>query len=84
MPYFTQFERALHELAMARELGNHVPMNAQAEALKLIGSFARFVQKEAPDEAPKLGQLAVEWAKAKRIPQDQLLEAIMQADEWDG
>lgn len=68
-----------HELAMSHELGKNVPMD---EALKLLGSFARFVQKEAPDAAPKLGQLAVEWAQAKGIPQDKLLEAIMEANEW--
>jgi hypothetical protein len=79
-----------HELAMSRELGNHDPMpeaakdGAQDEALKLLGSFARFVQKESPQAAETLGPLAMEWARAKGIPQDKLLEAIMQANEWGG
>jgi hypothetical protein len=57
-------------------------MNVQEEALKLIGSFARFVQKKNPEAAQTLGPLAVEWAKAKGISQDKLLDAIMQSNEW--
>lgn len=85
-PYFVP----PRHLAMARELGNYEPMpeaakdGAQDEALKLLGSFARFVQKESPQAAETLGPLAMEWARAKGIPQDKLLEAIMQANEWGG
>lgn len=72
-------------LAAFPELGNHSSMpDVQDEALKLLGSFARFVQKESPQAAETLGPLAMEWARAKGISQDKLLEAIMQADEWGG
>jgi hypothetical protein len=51
------------------------------EALKLLGSFARFVQRKSPHLAPVLGPLVIEWARETGISQDKLLEAIMKADE---
>jgi hypothetical protein len=78
-PYFVP----PRHLEASAKLGNYGRMpDVQDEALKLLGSFARFVQKEAPEAAEQLGPLAVEWARAKGISQDRLLEAILQADEW--
>jgi hypothetical protein len=77
---WTQEDRE-HELAATHELSDPSSMDEQAAALKLLGSFAQFVQREAPHLALELGQLAVEWAKAKNISQDQLLAALTAPEE---
>jgi len=54
---------------------------ADAAALKLLASFAHYVQQEDPGLALKLGELAIEWAKNNQIPIDELLNAMAQADD---
>lgn len=46
------------------------------EALKILGSFARFVMAEAPALAPQLGALALRWGKLRGIPESKLMEAL--------
>jgi hypothetical protein len=66
-----------HELAMIRELSETGFMD---EALKMLGSFAKYVQREAPHLSAELAQLAVRWASEKGIPLDKLMSSMQEAE----
>jgi hypothetical protein len=46
------------------------------EALRMLGSFARFVEDRAPMLATELRPLAMQWATRENIPLAKLMAAL--------
>jgi hypothetical protein len=50
------------------------------EAIRLLGSFARYVQQAEPELAPKLLTLAMTWATKNNVPLSELAQAMAQQE----
>jgi hypothetical protein len=46
------------------------------EALRLLGSFARFVEERAPVLSTELRPLVLQWAMRENIPMEKLMAAL--------
>jgi hypothetical protein len=51
------------------------------EAIRLLGSFAKYVQEEEPDVAPTLLRLAMSWAAKNGVPLSELAKAMQQQSD---
>lgn len=55
------------------------------EAIRLLGSFAKYVQQEEPELSPKFLRLAMAWAARNQLPLHKLAQAMAeQASKGDG
>jgi len=54
------------------------------EAIRLLGSFARYVDSQEPELSPRLMRLAMAWAAQQNLPLGELAKAMAaQAAEQD-
>jgi len=49
---------------------------SREDSLRLLGSFARFVQEKSPELASQLKGLAMQWAVREDIPMQMLVDAL--------